>query len=357
MAAVTDGAPGGPILVRMADTGFERIASFVGEHWLSLLLVLSAAVALGVVVLALVGGWVIGHRRTLWNRVRRVWGGAAHVAAGSEGPAENPTIHAQRPRVAWLARLTPRKFLVLHLVLGLALTLAATGFLRVAEEVGDQAGLVGFDTALSQALHRAVSPATVDFFHAFTWFGGGMALAILTVVVALLLLRRRQRTLALGWTVAMGGVGLLNSLLKTFYRRTRPTFEDPFAVLHSWSFPSGHSMSTFVAMGMLTYLALVFVRRKPLRIAAAALAAVWTVLIGFSRILLGAHYFSDVVAGFAAGTVWLAVCVSGLELVRRRERLSAAPAGSRADAASPAAPLPADPRGDAPLTHAPRSSA
>jgi undecaprenyl-diphosphatase len=303
----------------MPDREIDALAGFIGSRWPLLLALLALILVAVVVVLALVGAWVVRNREWIWRGVSRVWSRVARRAAGTTPDGHHP-LH---PHVAQLlSRLTPYRFLALHFVLGLALSLAVVGFVNIAEEVGRTAGMVRFDLALSGAVHDSVDPDVVRVFDLLTWFGSGQGLTLAGVLVLGTLLARRERILAVGWAVALVGVGLLNGLLKGFYRRDRPTFDDPFITAGGWSFPSGHSMSTFVAAGMLAYLGIVFLRRPASRLAAVAAAVVWTVLMGFSRILLGAHYFSDVIGGYAAGTVWLAVCISGLELVRRRSRLN-----------------------------------
>ena len=93
----------------------------------------------------------------------------------------------------------------------------------------------------------------------------------------------------------------------------------PLLTARGWSFPSGHAMGSLVAYGMLAYLLL---RETHLgrhqRMLVIISAALLVLLIGLSRLYLGVHYFSDVIGGYAAGVVWLAACISGLEIVRRR---------------------------------------
>jgi undecaprenyl-diphosphatase len=153
---------------------------------------------------------------------------------------------------------------------------------------------------------------------AFTHLGSGWALTVVAIVVAAALLWRRERVLAVGWLIALAGGGLLNYALKALFARPRPTFDEPIALAAGWSFPSGHSMGTFVTFGMLSYLGVLFVRTLHVRLALIALAMSWTVAMGFSRMYLGVHYLSDILAGFAAGSMWLAVCISGIEVARRR---------------------------------------
>ncbi|MDC0679724.1 phosphatase PAP2 family protein [Sorangium atrum] len=290
----------------------EQLASAVGARpflLLALLVTGTVGVLLGLVAVARLSG---RHARALWALAVRAYAAvAAHPVTRR--------LSARFPLVARVLReLSAAEYLVIHLGLGLALSMAALVFVWLAEGVREGEPIVGVDLALARALHASSSSAGVAALRAFTLLGTFWALALLAVVVAAALLRRGRRVLAVGWLSALAGGGLLNTALKALFARPRPTFADPLAVAAGWSFPSGHSMGTFVAFGMLSYLGLLFLRTLRARLALVALALGWTVAMGFSRMYLGVHYLSDVLAGFAAGTVWLAVCISGIEVARRR---------------------------------------
>ena len=85
-----------------------------------------------------------------------------------------------------------------------------------------------------------------------------------------------------------------------------------------FSFPSGHSMGTMVAITMLAYAAFRWMSSAKWRRVTIVFAATWTLTMGFSRMYLGVHYLSDVVAGFAAGGAWACLCMAGLEKVKAR---------------------------------------
>ena len=95
----------------------------------------------------------------------------------------------------------------------------------------------------------------------------------------------------------------------------RPLRDDGLVLAQGFSFPSGHSSGAVVAYGMLAYIALRFVPpRWHLALVLAAVSLVF--MIGASRIFLRVHFASDVIAGFASGTAWLAVCIASVELTR-----------------------------------------
>ncbi|WP_437833146.1 phosphatase PAP2 family protein [Sorangium sp. So ce1153] len=292
------------------DLSAEQLATAVGARPFVLLALLMTGTVVALLGLVAVARLSERHARALWGRAVRAYRAAAEHPAVQRFPALARVLHG----------LSAAEYLVIHLALGLALSMAALVFVALAEAVNGGAAIVQVDLALARALHASSSSAGVASLRAFTFLGSGAALTVVAIVVAALLLRRRHRVLAIGWLIALAGGGLLNWALKALFERQRPTFADPLAVAAGWSFPSGHSMGTFITFGMLSYLGLLFVRTPRARLLLVAFALSWTVAMGFSRMYLGVHYLSDVLAGFAAGSVWLAACISGIEVARRRPR-------------------------------------
>jgi undecaprenyl-diphosphatase len=149
-----------------------------------------------------------------------------------------------------------------------------------------------------------------------TAFGSLEAMVLLGVVVAALLARGRMWTLLWTWIAAVAGSALIDWLLMGFFQRPRPHFAHTLLVEGSYSFPSGHAMESFVAYGMLAYLAVLWLRSWESRVAVVCGSALVVVLIGFSWMYLGVHYFSDVIAGCAARGVWLSALITGAETIR-----------------------------------------
>lgn len=121
-------------------------------------------------------------------------------------------------------------------------------------------------------------------------------------VVALFLAWRGQRRSALAMLVVPTGM-LLNVGLKESFQRLRPGIEDPLVQLSSYSFPSGHAVASTVFYGMACALVFAHVRSRAWRALAAAFAVAMVLVVTFSRVYLGAHYPSDVIAGVAEGTI------------------------------------------------------
>jgi undecaprenyl-diphosphatase len=137
---------------------------------------------------------------------------------------------------------------------------------------------------------------------------------IITVIYGL-----RRRWLHVGTSLAaVAGGAVLNQLLKELFARPRPSFADPLLSETSYSFPSGHAMLSLITYGVLAYFAVLALQTWRARTAVVFGAALLVILIGVSRMYLGVHYFSDVVAGFAVGGLWLSTLITGMETIRRR---------------------------------------
>lgn len=144
-----------------------------------------------------------------------------------------------------------------------------------------------------------------DVLHAVEVAFGTVPLTVATVVVvALLAARKRFRTAV--WTAGvMLGASVTVYLLKRWFERDRPTWDDPIHTLDSYAFPSGHASGIASAMGVATVLTLMFVRRRSLRRLLIGLWVVLVLVVGLDRIFLGVHSLSDVVAGYAVGSFWV----------------------------------------------------
>ena len=154
-----------------------------------------------------------------------------------------------------------------------------------------------------------------------TGLGGVATLTFLTVAAAgfLVLSGKKHRALYLVAAVVTGI--LLSSLLKWGYDRPRPDLVAHGQVIYTRSFPSGHSMMsalTFLTLGALLAGAL---ETHAMRVYVMGLAVLLTVAVGISRVYLGVHWPTDVLAGWSAGTAWALACWSGAEMLGRRGRL------------------------------------
>ncbi len=204
----------------------------------------------------------------------------------------------------------------LRLALGFgAIVLGAWVFAEIAEQLKAGAPLGAADQALADALRTSVPPAALQAFAWLTRLADPATLTVLCITVAIGLVLAGRRWLAFGWVAAVAGNALLNITLKQVFARVRPVHDDGIVLAHGFSFPSGHTSGAVVAWGMLAYVAMRFVpARGHLALMLAAVALAFT--IGASRMFLRVHFASDVIAGFASGSAWLAVCIASIELSR-----------------------------------------
>lgn len=208
----------------------------------------------------------------------------------------------------------------LELVGGLlVLTAGAWLFGALAEDVA--AGDTHVDTRLAEWLHAHASPGWTEFFEAITFLGNVPVLAAVTLVAAILLWRQRRRTELLLLLLAAIGAEILTVGLKLGFERERPFFANPLATETTYSFPSGHASVSLAVYGTLGFIAARHLAHRWAQIGSLIGAAVLVLLIGFSRLYLGVHFLTDVIAGFSIGIAWVALCIVLLHLrVRLRSR-------------------------------------
>jgi len=221
------------------------------------------------------------------------------------------TVPWQRFKGFMGRRLSRTDYLGLHLTLGLCFTLLLTlAYVWVAREVFTHQDLNSFDHRFGKEMaeHRANAPVLLWTMWLLTWLGSFQLMLVLVPLIGFVLWRHK-RGLAIVWLFAALGGGLINQVLKLAHDRDRPDFKSEMVHESNKSFPSGHSTGAVCAYGVLAYFAWLrwpeWWRRFAVTLAAILLSAV----IGFTRIYLGAHYCSDVLAGFCIGAAWLSICI------------------------------------------------
>jgi undecaprenyl-diphosphatase len=150
-----------------------------------------------------------------------------------------------------------------------------------------------------------------------THLGSTAAMAVLAVVAGVRLWLADRRADAVFVVGAMAGAQLVFRGLKLLLDRPRPPEDGRLVHAASESLPSGHATTAVVVIGSLVVLA--WPGRSPAaRTAMVAAAALWVGAVGLTRIYLGVHWFSDVIAGWLVGAAWLALCVAALSWWRLR---------------------------------------
>lgn len=165
-------------------------------------------------------------------------------------------------------------------------------------------------------VHEHAPDWLVEAMRVLTHLGGAWVLVPLSIVVVVALLRlgRPRAALFVGGALAISQ--LLVQLLKFGIRRDRPTLEDPFLELSTYSFPSGHAFSSTAFYGSVALVLASATAERSRRVAIFATAAAIVAVVAASRVILGVHYLLDVIAGTAGGIAVLAALLLALELWR-----------------------------------------
>lgn len=202
-----------------------------------------------------------------------------------------------------------------------AFLLAGALFLAVAWSITARSSVGALDVAVADWLHDHGRPALTLFLLAVTHLNSTVAVSAWSAILIIALARLRERYWILTLLLTVGGGMLVNLLLKAAYERVRPHFDDPLLVLDTYSFPSGHTSAAVLFYGMLAAFLVSRTHERRLRFAAVGGAIAMVALVAFSRVYLGAHYVSDVVAAICSSAVWLSLCLSaGHALVRKKLR-------------------------------------
>jgi undecaprenyl-diphosphatase len=203
------------------------------------------------------------------------------------------------------------------LVAGLALvTLAAAGFALIARAVVE-GQTQQFDDAILTWMGNNGAPWLDVAALELTALGARIVVYMVVLVASAFLWQSRHHySAALLW-VSVIGAGLINSVLKISFNRPRPDVF-PWRTQHVGlaSFPSGHAMTSIVVYGTLAFLIARLAPTKWLRRLVWTVAMLVVVTVGLSRLYLGVHYPSDVLAGFVIGGAWAIICALGMEAVR-----------------------------------------
>jgi undecaprenyl-diphosphatase len=195
--------------------------------------------------------------------------------------------------------------------------LAVPGALTLLLVEGKWAPLMRADAAARDNLHSyAISHAGfVGAMQLISDSGSGLAWRIVLGVVVVWLLWRRLPRLALFVAITAIGSSLLNTVVKSSVHRLRPVLTLPVAHEPGLSFPSGHAQSAIVGYSVLLLVFLPILHGLWRR-TAVTIAVLMVLAIGFSRIALGVHYLSDVVAGFILGAAWVAAMAAAFNAMR-----------------------------------------
>jgi undecaprenyl-diphosphatase len=189
--------------------------------------------------------------------------------------------------------------------------LALWVFARLADEILSQQSFT-FDQQILLALREVHKPILDVVMLGFTYMGEPVTLLALCSGLAIWFVNLGERSPAITLVVAALGATGLDEWLKHLFGRARPMLWERIVDVGQYSFPSGHAMISMVSLGMMGYL--LTTKFPQWRIRVIGLTVFLIIGIGLSRLYLGVHWPSDIIAGYAAGMVWLLTCIVSLEL-------------------------------------------
>ena len=226
--------------------------------------------------------------------------------------------------------LGPYSALVITLLVGLVLAFGLAAIAaQVYDNVTDADGVAGLDKPLLAFMIGIRTPWLNEAATAYTDVAGVVIMPIIAVVTMLFLAIRRRSWTPIILVLAAGGGSLLLTIAgKDIVGRARPDLADavpPYET--SPSFPSGHTLNAVAIAGILAYLLLLRQHRRVTRVLSIAVAVVFAVTIGISRVYLGHHWFTDVLAAFFLSGAWLALVITAHRLYLTARRPGAVEAG------------------------------
>ena len=204
----------------------------------------------------------------------------------------------------------------------LVAALATAGVVSLADAAGEHDGPSRLDPVTAADVLRMRTPALTDLAHAFTFLGSEVVVGFLAVLTLVALLARGRLTKATLFAVGIGGSAFLTVAVKLLVARPRPGAVDRLgAVDTTYSFPSGHTLNSTVFLALLVWLLWPAAKHAG-RIALVTAASILAVGVAASRVYLGYHWLTDVVASGLVALAWLSlVWVLGSTFARRTSRL------------------------------------
>jgi membrane-associated phospholipid phosphatase len=174
------------------------------------------------------------------------------------------------------------------------------------------------DQGVATWFHERLTPAFASVLHTLTEFGSGEWIGIVLGALVLFFVWKRSWPSLVMLIIAVPGGMLLNEWLKLAVHRQRPFVEGPYVDWSGYSFASGHTIGATLLYGQLLLFVLPALKARHWRLLSVLSAISLVALVGFSRIALGAHFLTDVLAAIFFGVIWLASCLFATKSMRTR---------------------------------------
>jgi undecaprenyl-diphosphatase len=216
----------------------------------------------------------------------------------------SPDILAKKPLIGVLM------FIIGSLIFGL-----------IAYYVHQKGSLVQWDMTIGNRMHETAlqSPDWIKSIMFAGFYIGLQGYIIIGILLGLYFLFKKFWKEFYMVVILLVGEGLFWFFFSKYFARTRPEFTERMgSVLHYPSFPSGHTISGVIGFGLIAYFFVPLVSSRFWKVCIITFSVLMMLFIGFSRFFMGAHYFTDVIAGLAAGVAWSSLVIMLIELIYKK---------------------------------------
>ncbi|MGB3403245.1 MAG: phosphatase PAP2 family protein [Microcoleaceae cyanobacterium] len=197
---------------------------------------------------------------------------------------------------------------------GLIIAILATlGFLLLSQQVLNQ-HTTEFDTTILQYFLSIQNQILTQFFIVISFLGKPSLLLLINLMFSIFIWLKKQKFIAIIFLIIGNGAAGFNLFLKSSLARDRPELWDRIIEVKYLSFPSGHAMGSIVIYGLIGYY--LMNQFKPWRWLILTLTSILILLIGLSRLYLGVHWPTDVIAGYIMGSIWLTIAILIIEIIK-----------------------------------------
>lgn len=209
-----------------------------------------------------------------------------------------------------------------HLFISLMICLISGGiFMLVAYFISNDK-ITYFDLPIIQFIQGLETPFLTVIFKTFTWVGSAYGVIPITIAICMFLFfRLHRRKQAVFFAFSIASTIALNELLKLYFKRDRPEFYRLMEI-GGFSFPSGHTMMAFSLYGIICYIFWHHLHKTRSQILLVIFTTIMAFSIAISRIYVGVHFPSDIIAGIAASTFWITVLITIFHLLGGNQKSS-----------------------------------
>lgn len=203
-----------------------------------------------------------------------------------------------------------------YFLTGLLVMLAGYVFIILTEKIITEKQITHYDQIIFNEISKNISSVLTLFMIFITKFGAEFLFLFLLALLIFFLKTKQYEIFFLISSVTLGG-SLLVIFFKNFISRSRPVLENSIYIAEGFSYPSGHTAIATCFYGILIYLVVKCIKNLKNKIFLSLFLAFIIILVGFSRIYLGVHYPTDILAGYCLGIFWTGLCIIIYKFIKK----------------------------------------